>query len=164
MAVEGRSEPRWLRNLRDDARVIRATAKALPHAWRASARHLVTLVSLLILQGLVPTLTAWLVGATVEAVLQQQSGDLLVIGAAWVGIVATEFLVSPIVFLQTGVLNERLTAYIQLQMMEKALSISTLAPFENETYYDEVEVLSREAASRPVNLVVLFSVLVRGVV
>jgi ATP-binding cassette, subfamily B, bacterial len=164
MAVEGPPGPRWWTNLRNDARVIRSTARALPHAWRASARQLVSLVSLLVLQGLVPTLTAWLVGATVEAVLQRQSSLLLVIGAAWVGVVATEFLVSPVVFLQTGILNERLTAYIQLRMMDKALSIQTLEPFDDEAYYDQVELLSREAASRPVNVVVLFSFLVRGVV
>jgi ATP-binding cassette subfamily B protein len=50
-------------------------------------------------------------------------------------------------------LNEKLTAQINLMLMEKANQFPELTPFEDAKFYDELRLIREDASFRPLQLI-----------
>ncbi|MDM7324519.1 MAG: ABC transporter ATP-binding protein [Thermus sp.] len=75
---------------------------------------------------------------------------------------ALDFLLVPWVTYLQGVVNERLTARVHLLLMEKAAGLPDLTPFEDASFYDELQVLRDQAPYQPLNLLIFFGNAFRG--
>jgi ATP-binding cassette, subfamily B, bacterial len=151
---------------RSETEGLAAARFAFPHAWRACRWALIAVVALVGLQGLSVAYSAVLVAQTITLITTPDQAVLspLWLGATWVLLVVIEFMLSPVLFWATGVLNERMTARIHTEMITKSLTIEDLALFDNADLHDEVSILADEASSRPVNIVILFSSILRSTV
>lgn len=67
---------------------------------------------------------------------------------------ALDFLLVPWVSYLQGSVNEKLTARVHLLLMEKAAGLPDLTPFEDASFYDELQVLRDQAPYQPLNLLV----------
>jgi ATP-binding cassette subfamily B protein len=145
---------------------LAAARFAFPHAWRACPWALITVIALVALQGLSVACSAMLVAQTITLITTPGQAVLSPwwLGSTWVLLVVIEFVLSPLLFWATGVLNERMTARIHTEMITKSLKIEDLALFDNADLHDEVSILADEASSRPVNIVILFSSILRSTV
>jgi len=75
---------------------------------------------------------------------------------------ALDFLLVPWVTYLQGSVNEKLTARVHLLLMEKAAGLPDLTPFEDASFYDELQVLRDQAPYQPLNLLVFFGNAFRG--
>lgn len=108
---------------------------------------------MLLIQGLMPALTIWLVKEVVDTVSSGVGlGNVALLVTLWAGAALVSQLVAQWVMLVQASLNERFTAHIELLLMRKANSLPDLAAFEDSTFYDSLQLLTKQAAHRPVNL------------
>jgi ATP-binding cassette subfamily B protein len=113
------------------------------------------LAALLVVQGVAPPLGVWLVREVVDAVVAGRgAAALALLVALWAGAALLGQLAGDWALLVQGSLNERVTARVELALMSKASQLPDLAPFEDPAFYDELQVLTREATHRPLNLMV----------
>lgn len=73
-----------------------------------------------------------------------------------VWIIATVFtqLVPPLATSIQGILTDKLTGFINVNLMKKSEDLQSLSIFDNSTYFDELQMLKDGASWRPVNLIV----------
>jgi len=93
----------------------------------------------------------------VMAIAAGQAGGFPIMGlvALWGVALLLEAMIGRWVLWLVGNLNEKLTAHINLILMRKATSLPDLYAFEDVEFYNDLQVLQKQAASRPVNLVVI---------
>lgn len=113
----------------------------------------------LILQGLVPAALIWVTKAVIDMVVAVGTGTLDSVGLVrmalfWVGGLLLESSLSPWAAALQGNLTEKLTAHVNLSLMDKADSLPGIGEFENAQFYDELQILRDQAAYQPVNLLV----------
>lgn len=126
----------------------------------AAPRESVLLLAALLVQGVIPALLIWVTKTVVdlaaEAVTLGGVGwvEFLPAVGLWIGGLLLESALSPWAAALQGNLNEKLTARVNLELMEKADGLPGLAAFESSSFYDELQVLRDQAAYQPVNLLV----------
>lgn len=120
----------------------------------------VLLLAALLVQGVVPALLIWVTKTVVDLAAEAVTlggvgwvGFLPAVGL-WVGGLLLESSLSPWAAALQGNLNEKLTARVNLELMEKADGLPGLTAFESAGFYDELQVLRDQAAYQPVNLLV----------
>src|SRR2546425_2901194 len=131
-------------------------ARALRMLSAAAPVECALLAALLVVQGAAPPLGVWLVREVVDAVVADRgTAALALLVALWAGAALLGQLTGDWALLVQGSLNERVTARVELALMSKASQLPDLAPFEDPAFYDELQVLTREATHRPLNLMVI---------
>src|SRR3989442_55714 len=131
-------------------------ARALRMLSAAAPVECALLAALLVVQGAAPPLGVWLVREVVDAVVAGRgTAALALLVALWAGAALLGQLTGDWALLVQGSLNERVTARVELALMSKASQLPDLAPFEDPAFYDELQVLTREATHRPLNLMVI---------
>jgi ATP-binding cassette subfamily B protein len=124
------------------------------------------MAGMMLVQGLVPPLSLWLVKSVVDAIAS--GNDDLGRGAVLVFLWAAAALVGELfaqwMLLVQASLNERLVAYVELLLMRKANDLPDLSAFEDPTFYDDLQTLTNQAAYRPLNLMVTTTTLLPSVV
>jgi len=118
------------------------------------------MVAMLLVQGIIPPLTVWLIKEVIDAI----GGGAVGRGGFLIALWAATSLVGQLVpqwglLVQAG-LNERVTAHVELILMRKANSLPDLWAFEDPAFYDELQGLTRQAPYRPMNLMVTTASLV----
>lgn len=136
---------------------------ALPYAWQASRSSLMVLSVTLVLQGFAPPVIAIAVGQTVNLALTPETA----LGEAsvwrwWLLGLGLELCLSPVVFIASGRLNEAMNLHLHRVVMKKGMSLRRLSIFDDEEFYDQISVTLKEAKSRPVNYIVLYTYILRG--
>ena len=116
---------------------------------------------LLVLQGMVPACSLFIMQALINWIISPAAGFPLGIVLAWGGTLALGTTISPISSVIRLHLNEKVLTHCNLLLMQKANSIKGLAPFENPKFYDEMQFLKNESTRRPLNFVFIITGLVR---
>jgi ATP-binding cassette subfamily B protein len=133
----------------------RTYARALRLVLAAAPRTSATMALLLVVQGVLPPLSVWLVKALVDAVgSARPPADVALLVGIWAGVLLAGLLAGQWNMLVQATLNEQVTAHVELHLMHKANSLPDLAAFEDPAFYDTLQLLSRQAPFRPMNLMV----------
>ncbi len=140
--------------------VFRVLFRSLPILWKAAPLETFALSVLLLIQGLVPVLLVWLTKVAVDSVVALAGGESPSIQVFWLvvlwgGALFFESIIGPGIFMLVGNLNEKLTAHINILLMEKANKLPGLYEFEDQAFYDDLKILQKQASSRPVNLIII---------
>ena len=74
--------------------------------------------------------------------------------AVWIIATALTQLLPPLATSIQGILTDKLTGFINVNLMKKSQDLQSLSIFDNSTYFDELQMLREGASWRPVNLIV----------
>lgn len=148
---------------------LRTLFRSVPLLWRAASVETAFLGVILLIQGLVPAFGIWLTKIIVDLVVGVTEGNavgipILGLIALWGMTLLVESAAGPLVFMLVGNLNEKLTAHINLLLMQKACSLPDLHTFENATFYNDLQLLQKQVSSRPVNLIIILVAIGRQLV
>ncbi len=132
--------------------------RALRLLWSASPGGFSLMAFLLLLSSLSPPVSIWLVMNVVDMAV---GGGSVARATLLVGLWALVLLVGQLSTQSMSVLqvhlNEAAVGRVETMLLRKANSLPDLTLFENSSYYDRLQSLTREASYRPVNLVVTTS-------
>lgn len=111
-------------------------------------------VLLVIVQGLIPSLSV-LIGMALGNTIGQGSYQYtLFLTIAWVLTFTLPGILSPIVSMIQSILNQKATFLTQQRIMLAAAKIDDLKVIENEKIHNDFEALSKEASNKPLNLLI----------
>ncbi len=131
--------------------------RALRLAWQTSPRLLLGLLAWTLLAGALPSAIAWVGHGLVDAVVAGQRGGDRHAALRWVGLelalVLTLLVAQRWQLLCQSLLRAQLGHTVHVQIFEKALTLS-LPQFEDSKTYDLLTRARREAATRPLGLIV----------
>ena len=72
----------------------------------------------------------------------------------WIIATALMQLLPPVATSLQGILADKLTGFINMNLMKKSKDLQSLSIFDNNTYFDDLQLLKEGASWRPVNLIV----------
>ena len=72
----------------------------------------------------------------------------------WIIATALTQLLPPVATSLQGILADKLTGFINMNLMKKSKDLQSLSIFDNNTYFDDLQLLKEGASWRPVNLIV----------
>lgn len=72
----------------------------------------------------------------------------------WIIATALTQLLPPVATSLQGILTDKLTGVINMNLMKKSKDLQSLSIFDNNTYFDDLQLLKEGASWRPVNLIV----------
>jgi ATP-binding cassette subfamily B protein len=141
---------------------LKITFKSIPLLWKCAPFSSTLLVVILLIQGTVPLGTIWIIKLIINQITLGITNKLILVSVTnlvilWGLILLVESSITPVVSFLIGNLNEKFTAYINIELMQKANEIHDLYPFENAQIYNDIEILKSQAGSRPINFVVICS-------
>lgn len=165
MSGEKKLGSMWLR-ARTMARIL---VRCLPLLWKASPVYTTGVVLAILLQGVLPAIGVWIskplvdkaVGVAIGTGVQPREVGLL--AGVWLLAVLIGSALTPVIGALQGLLTDKLTAHINLEVMKKASGLPDLSVFETPSFYDDLQVIQQEAAWRPVNLIVFSIGAVRAI-
>ena len=128
------------------------TPRSLQLAWKSSPQASLGILFLTLVASGLPIAVAYVGKLIVDAVV---AGNIQ-LTTKWVlaelGVVAGQALVQRALFLMRSILGARLGTDVNIQILEKAVSLD-LHHFEDSKFYDMLTRARREASSRPVSMV-----------
>lgn len=129
-----------------------SAAWALKALFTAAPFEMICLSLFVFLQGIIPATSLYVIQSIIDWV---NSSSTFPIGfiSLWAGMLFANIALTPAIAIVRLHLNEKILAYSNLLLMEKANSFESLAPFENSKVYDEIQFLKNEASRRPLNFV-----------
>jgi ATP-binding cassette, subfamily B, bacterial len=132
--------------------------KSIQIFWRAAPKETTLLMLLVVLQGAVSPVGVWiskLVVDNVTAIANHTPSSLPLwqLVALWSLTLFLGQAFTPWTSLLEGNLGERLGAYINLSLIRKANAIPDLTPFENESFYTDLQLLQSQASYKPLHMV-----------
>ncbi|WP_330984640.1 MULTISPECIES: ABC transporter ATP-binding protein [Enterobacterales] len=119
-------------------------------------------LGLITLQGLMPTLSVMTSIRLGNIITSTDHSSLTVIAVIWALTFVIPGVLSPVISTVQSVLNAQATYLTQRKIMQAACRIDDLKVIESPDIHDDLEVLSREAAHRPLNLLVSLVDIFRG--
>ncbi len=138
--------------------------KSVPLLWQASPVLTVLVGIVMVVQGILPSVSVWITKPLADEVIRVASGQpgatperAWLLAGAWLAAVLLASALSPVALAIQGLLTDRLTAEINLRLMQRAGELPGLTSLENPEFYDNLQIIEEESAWRPVNLMV-FSV------
>ncbi len=144
----------WSGRLRKGAKTAALTLRALSLLLRAAPALTTALLLILLLEGLVPTITILINKDIIDSVASAAYEPLPLLAAAWLGMRFMGAVTSPAVQVIQGNLGERFTAFINQSLLDKMSEINGVDLYESPEFHDKLKVLRDGAKSRPVNLIV----------
>jgi ATP-binding cassette subfamily B protein len=112
------------------------------------------LLLIIFIQGMLSGLSLFVIEQVVNWLSASSSIDasfpykLLVL---WAITLIIQYCLYPILTLVRLILNEKVLAHCNVEIMQKANSFQGLAPFENPAFFDNVQLLQKEAKNKPLN-------------
>lgn len=122
--------------------------------WRCTPIEVSTLVLLLLVQGAVPAVAIYISKLTIDGLVSGEQTRVVALVLVWILGQVLGVLFGTLSQILQGNVAERFTAYINLQLMQKAEEIRGLDLLEQKGFHDDVKTLQEGAKSRPLNLVV----------
>lgn len=176
--AKGMGECGLMKRIQQFANKVCAALAALPYAWQSAPGWLVGLTAVLMLQGIAGPIIAWLAGQTVGVIgstfaavsgsvnavsVGAMMNKVLLLGA-WIIVLLFDAGLYPLVYLFSSQLNERMTLHIQRLILDKGLSFKRIDNLADEDFHDRLSLILNESKSRPVNYIVLYTYILRGLV
>ncbi len=128
------------------------TPRTLRLVWKSSPRASFILGALTLLAAAVPLGIAWVGKAIMDAVVARDFDGTLRWVLIELGLVALQAVVQRGLGLVRSLIGARLGIDINVQILEKALTLD-LRHFEDAEFYDQLTRARREASSRPLSVV-----------
>ncbi|HFE7523766.1 TPA: ABC transporter ATP-binding protein [Salmonella enterica subsp. enterica serovar Newport] len=120
-------------------------------------------ISIITAQGIFPTLSVITSIRIGNEISTANHDNLFILGSIWALTFVLPGVLAPVASTLQSILNQRATYLTQRKIMEAACRINDLKIIESPEIHDNLEVLSREAAHRPLNLLVNIVDIFRGV-
>ncbi|MGK7951670.1 MAG: ABC transporter ATP-binding protein [Xenococcaceae cyanobacterium] len=145
------------------AKYSRILGRSLPLIWQAAPKEVTFLTFMTSVRGIVPGFSIWINKQIVDAVTSgfnsqqlDNSWSLFSLVFAWVAAILLQSIQEP--FLDVGFRNitEKLSAHINVLILDKANSFSDLIYFEDAHFYNELQLIEEEVNRQPLNLIMFF--------
>ncbi|MEM7759882.1 MAG: ABC transporter ATP-binding protein [Cyanobacteria bacterium P01_A01_bin.40] len=141
----------------------RILLRSLPLIWQATPREVTFLTFSMVVSGIVPGFSIWINKKIVDAVasgLNSQQldnyGSLFLLVFAWIAAILLQNILEPFHQINFKNITEKLTAHINLSILDKANSFSDLIYFEDTHFYNELQLIEAEVNRQPINLIMFF--------
>ncbi|MEO1375001.1 MAG: ABC transporter ATP-binding protein, partial [Cyanobacteria bacterium J06635_10] len=132
--------------------------RSLVILWTAAPRIVAFLIIVLLLESIIPAVTIGINKYIVDIVAEVTSTheyNLTIVASVvslWIAVIVLANLCGPWINTTFTNLTEKLTASINLKLIDKADSFVDLTNFENANFYDELAILQAQASNVPMNL------------
>lgn len=137
--------------------------RSLPLIWQAAPREVSFITFSIVVRGLVPGFSIWINKKIVDAVasgLNSQQldnyGSLFLLVFAWIAAILLQNILEPFHEVNFKNITEKLSARINLLILDKANSFSDLLYFEDAHFYNEIQLIESEVNQQPFNLILFF--------
>lgn len=138
--------------------------KSLAFVWKSCPWLCAILLCTIPVQALLPSATLYLTNLIINMVQYGTTDKIISCLIIWCIFFILNNLMTPFnVFIQ-GQLTDKLTYYLNFKIMEKSEDIQDIGYFEDSTFYNKINLLSSEAAWRPVNLLVYGSSIISNII
>lgn len=122
---------------------------------RAAPYDSALLIFLIIIQGIVPGLSLYVIENLINFLSSAQSTadfpySLVIL---WSTILFFDYALAPLVSIVRIQLNEKILTHCNILLMQKSNSFAGLEPFEDINFYDQIQFLKDEAKRKPLNFV-----------
>ncbi|MCL6326008.1 ABC transporter ATP-binding protein [Pectobacterium polaris] len=145
--------------INDKLQLIRYSVSLL---LRSSPKMSCIFLVLITLQGILPTLSVMTSIHLGNIISSTDHTGLTTIAILWALTFVVPGILAPIISTLQSILNSKATFLTQRKIMEAACRIDDLMLIESPDLHDDLEILSREAAHRPLNLLVNLIDIFRG--
>jgi ATP-binding cassette subfamily B protein len=147
---------------------VRILGRSLPLLWVAAPKETGFLATTLLLQSVIPAVSVWINKQVVDNIAFILSPGVSPSIWAFAGLVGAwaiatflESFLPPWSELANINLEEKLTAHLQLRLMEKVDIFVDLVRFEDASFYDELQVIQESVAHEPASLLAALSQITR---
>jgi ATP-binding cassette subfamily B protein len=117
----------------------------------------------MVVRGIVPGFGIWINKKIVDAVTSGLSSQqlnnyesLFLLVFAWIGVILLKNILEPFHDVSFRNITEKLSAHINLLILDKANSFADLIYFENTHFYNEIQLIEEEISQQPFNIVMFF--------
>ncbi|BES86366.1 ABC transporter ATP-binding protein [Pectobacterium araliae] len=141
---------------------IKLVTYSLSLLFRKSPWLSILFIILIALQGLLPTMSVIASIKLGNIISSSDHSELMMVAIFWALTFVFPGVLAPITSTLQSILNQHATYLTQRTVMEAACRIEDLKIIEKSDIHDNLEVLSREAAHRPLNLLVNLVEIFRG--
>jgi ATP-binding cassette, subfamily B, bacterial len=151
--------------LRRVSETVRQDLKALRGGlgliYALAPRDAVSIVSLRVVEALLPAAHVWLLKRIIDTVAAVTRGPgpspgtdriTLVLAGSYLLLVCLQHSLGAISRLLQGQIEDRISGQVTLRVMEKASTYPDLSPFESPRFHNRLQLLQREAAWQPMSL------------
>lgn len=137
--------------------------------WESSSKYTLILFLIIPLQGIIPTLSITFAKNTVDIITQSVNthkfnSSIIFPLVSWIITYIIAGILNPVSTYVQGGMTDKLINKINLKLMNKSNEIKDISYFEKAEFYDEIQILQEEAAWRPVNLIVFFLDVLKGLI
>jgi ATP-binding cassette subfamily B protein len=126
---------------------------ALRQSLISAPCEFILLVTFLLLQGIVPGLTLYVIQHLVDWLSTSKAelpiGLISILGIA----LLCEYIISPLILITRVNLNHKLLTHCNILLMQRTNEFNSLEPFENSDFYNNIQFLKEESKRRPLNFV-----------
>lgn len=138
--------------------------KSLAFVWKSCPWLCAILLCTIPVQALLPSGTLYLTNLIINMVQYDTIDKVISCLIIWCIFFILNNLMAPFnVFIQ-GLLTDKLTYYLNFKVMKKSEDIQDIGYFEDSAFYNKINLLSSEAAWRPVNLLVYGSSIISNTI
>lgn len=139
---------------------------AIRYVFASCPLRIIALISVVMLQGLIPALNIFMTGHIINKLhaLQATDNELILSIALWCVSLLGIQLMQPLVNLIQGDVTEISTNHFSAKIMERMNDLYSLSLFDNEERYEQLEYLKKEAAYRPLNFIICIIYVIRATV
>ncbi|MGF1489613.1 MAG: ABC transporter ATP-binding protein [Prochloraceae cyanobacterium] len=133
--------------------------RSLPLLWVAAPKEVTFLIFARLIQAIIPGISIWInkqvvdnVAATINATESSNFWTPIVLVAGWIGAILLQNLLSPWEQAANSNARQKITAHINLLLIDRANSFKDLIRFEDSQFYDELQLIQQEVNHRPITL------------
>lgn len=139
---------------------------AIRYVFASCPLRIIALISVVLLQGLIPALNVFMTGHIINKLyaLQATDNELMLIVAVWCFSLLGIQLMQPLVNLLQGDVTEISANHFSAKIMQRMNDLYSLSLFDNKERYEQLEYLKKEAAYRPLNFIICIIYVIRATV
>jgi len=133
--------------------------RSLPLLWIAAPKEVTFLIFARLIQAVIPGISIWInkqvvdtVAANINNTASYNFWTPIVLVAGWIGAILLQNLLAPWEQAASSNARQKITAHINLLLINKANSFKDLIRFEDSQFYDELQLIQQEVSYRPITL------------
>ena len=128
--------------------------KSIPYLWKTSPFNILILIITIPIQALLPSLSLYIANILINRMNNLSQQLLFLLLGVWGVAFLLNNIFTPLTTMIQGKLTDDLTYTLNCDIMKKSEEIQTIDYFEDNNFYNDIQLLSSEASWRPVNLLV----------
>lgn len=128
--------------------------KSILYLWKTSPFNVLILIVTIPIQALLPSLSLYIANILINRMNNLSQQLLFLLLGVWGVAFLLNNIFTPLTTMIQGKLTDDLTYTLNCDIMKKSEEIQTIDYFEDNNFYNDIQILSSEASWRPVNLLV----------